>query len=78
MGAIAAKSQTHKQERQKMTAKEITQPGIYMATAENGAVAIKIRVAMAFGKLFATADGSYGMVDLSRVRDDMCFERVGV
>jgi hypothetical protein len=60
-----------------MTAKEITQPGIYMATADGGKVSIKIRVAMAFGKLFATADGSYGLVDLSRVRDDMRFERVG-
>lgn len=61
-----------------MTASEITQPGIYMATAEGGKVAIKIRVAVVFGKLFATADGSYGMIDLSRVRPDMTFERVGV
>ena len=61
-----------------MTATEITQPGIYLATAENGKVNIKIRVAMVFGKLFATADGSYGMVDLLRVRPDMRFERVGI
>ena len=59
-----------------MTASEITQPGIYLATAENGKVNVKIRVTMAFGKLFATADGSYGMVDLARVRPDMVFERV--
>ena len=59
-----------------MNATEIKEPGIYLATAENGAVEIKIRVSYAFGKLVAHADGSYGMVALANVRPDMRFEKV--